>query len=784
MKRLLILAPLLVSRAALAQGPLTPPPGAPAASMKTLDQIEPRKPLAAGQAGVVAGPSGTITVSQPGSYFLTDNLVITSGDGIIITANDVTLDLRGFTISTAANTSNSSGINLQSSTRIHIRDGGIRGGVIYSAGNFSGSGFFTGIHSASTTALVRVSNISVEGMQLFGINLGGNPGTVVESCMVRSIGNTGIWAGAVTDSVALVVGTAPIIATTAANCIGKKADGTDSLLATQPTLSSVKADTAIAAAAADKRTAIPAATSTYTISTPGSYVLMGNLTVATGNGINISADDVSLDLNGFTIASTSPTASGDAISFVGPRTRIAISNGHIRSGVGYAAGVFSNGPGFDSGINWPTSAPSAVRVAGISVTGVRSFGIDLGGIDSCIIQACSVRVAGAIGIRAGVVSDSSVTLGGTTTISASRIANSVGSRADGTGSGIPASNNTLDGIASTASATQTSIAAVQSTATATQTSIATVQTSVDTANAARDRRTPISTAGLTLTSGSYYLTQSLIVSSGNIIQIASGSEVTLDLNGFTLASTAITGVDYAIQIPNNSSGRIAIMNGFIRGSGTPNAIQGINANGAIGSVTVSNVQFKDVLNGVNLTGGGGVVENCSVSGARLGGIQAQVVRGCVVTGAQTSGIIGETVTGCSVTCTSDSNFAAINAATISHCRARHNGAGTALDADSVTDSSGSSEGGRGIDAQTVSNSTGTSTSGTGIKGNVITASYGTSSTGNGVECTDTATNTTGYTFNGSSGGTGLTAFTATSSRGKKGDPAVVSQSITNKYNMP
>ncbi|HEY1120852.1 MAG TPA: hypothetical protein VGE67_04595, partial [Haloferula sp.] len=53
--------------AAFAQGPLTPPPGAPAPLMKSLDQIEARTPLVAGQAGVAIDSNGTITISQPGS---------------------------------------------------------------------------------------------------------------------------------------------------------------------------------------------------------------------------------------------------------------------------------------------------------------------------------------------------------------------------------------------------------------------------------------------------------------------------------------------------------------------------------------------------------------------------------------------------------------------------------------------------------------------------------------------------------------------------------------------
>jgi hypothetical protein len=69
--------------AARAQGPLTPP-GAPGLTMKTLAQVEPRTPIG----------SAPVTLSRPGSYYLTTNL----SDTVTITADNVTLDLMGFTI--------------------------------------------------------------------------------------------------------------------------------------------------------------------------------------------------------------------------------------------------------------------------------------------------------------------------------------------------------------------------------------------------------------------------------------------------------------------------------------------------------------------------------------------------------------------------------------------------------------------------------------------------------------------------------------------------------------
>src|SRR3979411_1673607 len=74
-----------------AQGSLTPP-GAPTPTMKSLDQIEARAPIS----------SAPFTIGSSGSYYLTTNLSVASGNAITINANGITLDLNGFTISSTA----------------------------------------------------------------------------------------------------------------------------------------------------------------------------------------------------------------------------------------------------------------------------------------------------------------------------------------------------------------------------------------------------------------------------------------------------------------------------------------------------------------------------------------------------------------------------------------------------------------------------------------------------------------------------------------------------------
>lgn len=91
--RSLLPALALASLAVLPQaraGNLTPPPGPPAPTMKTLAEVEPRTAIS--QANI------PLTISQPGSYYLAANISFDSAAAITINAPGVTLDLSGFTI--------------------------------------------------------------------------------------------------------------------------------------------------------------------------------------------------------------------------------------------------------------------------------------------------------------------------------------------------------------------------------------------------------------------------------------------------------------------------------------------------------------------------------------------------------------------------------------------------------------------------------------------------------------------------------------------------------------
>ena len=163
---------------ASAQGSLTPP-GPPAPAMLTLNQIEPRTPL---DAVHTPGNSSTeFLINQPGSYYFTTNLVGVAGEsGIYIITNNVTLDLKGFSL-TGPSTAYS-GIYISSvATNVVIRNGII-------------SGFnplYLGIYSYGNNVLFE--NLSIYGAGT-GIQCSGDGG-VVKNCLLSHNAGDGLYVG-------------------------------------------------------------------------------------------------------------------------------------------------------------------------------------------------------------------------------------------------------------------------------------------------------------------------------------------------------------------------------------------------------------------------------------------------------------------------------------------------------------------------------------------------------------------------------------------------------------
>lgn len=220
--RIALLALLVIVPSAFlfSQGSLTPP-GAPAPTMKTLEQIEARTPIS----------SAPFTINASGSYYLTGNLTVTTGNAITISTDDVTLDLNGFTISSTASPASGAGVLLPSLRKnVTVRNGRIRGTTTVAGGVFTTGGFLDGIVGATSgSSNLLFSDVSVHGVGDEGIVTTLNvpiSRNMIERCRVSVCGGAGIRAGTVRDCQVDAAGATAIQGAVISNCFGESV-GTD-----------------------------------------------------------------------------------------------------------------------------------------------------------------------------------------------------------------------------------------------------------------------------------------------------------------------------------------------------------------------------------------------------------------------------------------------------------------------------------------------------------------------------------------------------------------------------
>jgi len=182
------------------QGSLAPS-AAPAPTMKTLEQVEPRTPLDA--AHTPGDGSNLFIITNSGSYYLVTNITATSAkSGIRILADSVTIDLNGFSLDGGG--VGSVGIIMPTFLPHHqnitIRNGSIRNwsshGVDVSfSRNFliekilvSGCGG-SGINSAENSVIRDCFAYSNAVTTFAAAGIVANTGTVVAHCVADSNGN-------------------------------------------------------------------------------------------------------------------------------------------------------------------------------------------------------------------------------------------------------------------------------------------------------------------------------------------------------------------------------------------------------------------------------------------------------------------------------------------------------------------------------------------------------------------------------------------------------------------
>ncbi|MGH7132259.1 MAG: hypothetical protein ACREJO_09975 [Phycisphaerales bacterium] len=190
-------------------GPLTPPEGPVTGTGKQLIEVEPR--TAINPVNTPGDGNSIYRITQPGSYYLTANLVVPQGTiGIKVTASNVTIDMEGFAILIASNATSAvagiaavgtlSGITIRNGrfsgafqfAAINMLDGGTGNNLLVEGVTIVGTGAppsGSGIY-ASNNYVIRGCVISTLG----GWGIYGERGALIESCIIRGC-QTGLGPG-------------------------------------------------------------------------------------------------------------------------------------------------------------------------------------------------------------------------------------------------------------------------------------------------------------------------------------------------------------------------------------------------------------------------------------------------------------------------------------------------------------------------------------------------------------------------------------------------------------
>ena len=191
---LALAGPFLLASSGFGQGDLNPPPGPPAPTMKSLDQIEPRTPVDV--AHTPGDATSMFIISAPGSYYLTGNITGVSGqDGIRIASDNVTLDLSGFVLIGVSGSLH--GITVPAArTNVTIRNGTVR--------NWGQKGVDAALVSNGTLESLSASNNGTAGLAAglncrvsacVALNNTGEGITFLGGCTIKGCSVQGNYAG-------------------------------------------------------------------------------------------------------------------------------------------------------------------------------------------------------------------------------------------------------------------------------------------------------------------------------------------------------------------------------------------------------------------------------------------------------------------------------------------------------------------------------------------------------------------------------------------------------------
>jgi parallel beta-helix repeat protein len=401
----LLLSALNFQLSTFAQGSLTPP-GAPAPTMKSLDQVEPRTIVNA-----VNTPGDSLAlfkITNSGSYYLTGNVNgVSSKSGIFISADNVTLDLNGFAIVGVSGAG--TGIYVfPGHANICIRNGAVA--------NWPSSGV-----SAATTSNSRFEGLRISGNGFKGLFAGEN--CLVSDCAAR---------GNIDDGMTIGQGS------TVRGCVASANGGVGISLAEGCT---IKDSTASSNSLSGITTGTAGSVSGCTARTNGlTGILVGGGSIVSQSTAEANAGDGFLATEGSTISSC--IARGNGGSGINTYSACTIQNTTALNNAGH--GIYPS-------VNCSVIGCLAINNAGtaISSSSVNTIkdctvsgnanGISVG--SDCVISGCTATGTGTHGIVTG----ARATITGCTVSSSS--SDGIYTSTDCTVTGCSASSNGGAGIA-------------------------------------------------------------------------------------------------------------------------------------------------------------------------------------------------------------------------------------------------------------------------------------------------------------------------------------------------
>jgi parallel beta-helix repeat protein len=340
------------------------PPGAPGATFKTLNQIEPRTHIS----------SIPFTIDSSGSYYLAANLTLSAaGNGITVDADNVVIDLNGFTL--AGGGGALTGIFCPGAVQnVLIRNGTVRGWT---------TGIDVSACRAGTISGLRVLANSADGVRA---------GSGFRVCEIIAEGNGGVGIAVQGDS--LVEQNRSLSnGGTALSVSGEGSRIKDNLLRDSATGLAVSGSGNHVSAntvngngpnynfAAGNHLNLLLSELPETISWPARVTLVGSLTgVMNTDGLTLNTGNVTVDMNGHALVSGGGAA-GNGINVPSLQTNIVVMNGTVQ---GWG----------DNGVRAFNARGS--RFVGITASGNQGDGLQVGA--ECVVRDCTAKGNTADGI--------------------------------------------------------------------------------------------------------------------------------------------------------------------------------------------------------------------------------------------------------------------------------------------------------------------------------------------------------------------------------------------------